>query len=277
MNYDHLVNRDKIWYICCEHLLKTNMQHFLLLFIPGIIGGAINAIAGGGGIILYPALLAVGIPPINANATVSFAVLPGAVAATVGYRQHLAQVAKHFLWLILPCMVGAFFGARLLATIHPDTFASLSPWLVLSAVILLALQSRINHIILSEKRLIKTTRRIAVPLLYLVVFGLAIYGGFFGAGFGLMMLVVLGFSSLKNQYRMSAVKNLCGIGISSVAASYFALHGLLSISSGCAVAAGTIVGGYSGSRLSQKISTHLVHDLTVAIGLIIAIVLLVKN
>jgi uncharacterized protein len=253
------------------------MQHFLLLFIPGVIGGMINAIAGGGGIVMYPALLATGLSPVIANATVSFAVLPGAVSAVVGYRTQFAKVAKHFLWLVLPCMVGAFYGARILSTIHPETFATLSPWLVLSAVLLLGLQARINRLIITEKHIIKTTSRIAIPLLYLIVFGLAIYGGFFGAGFGLMMLVVLGFSSLKSTHQTSAIKNLCGIGIACVAASYFAVHGLLDIPSGAIMATGTVVGGYSGAKLSQKISSHLVHDLTVVIGLIIALLLLVKS
>ena len=253
------------------------MENFLLLFIPGLLGGIINSIAGGGGILMYPALLAAGVLPINANATVSFAVFPGAASAAFGYKKQLQNISKHFLWLIVPSMFGAFFGARILTKLNPETFSRLSPWLVLSAVLLLALQAKIHKLIVNEKRLVKTTQRIAIPLLYMVVFGLAIYGGFFGVGFGLMMLVVLGFTSLKNSYELSAIKNLCGVGISAVAASYFALHGLIDINTGLIVACGTLVGGYTGSKLSQKISSHMVHDLTVVIGLVISIILIAKN
>ena len=253
------------------------MQHILILFISGVLGGIINAIAGGGGILMYPALLAAGVAPINANATVSFAVFPGAVSATLGYRKHLEKVAKHFLWLIVPCMLGSFFGARFLANINPAKFAELSPWLVLSAVILLALQARIQSLIVDDKRIVNTTKKIAIPLLFIMVFVLAVYGGFFGVGFGLMILVVLGFTNLKNSYELSAVKNLCGIGVSFVAASYFAAHGLLDIPSGVVVAMGTIAGGYGGSRMSQHISSKMVHNLTVALGLIISVVLIAKN
>lgn len=226
---------------------------------------------------MYPALLAAGVPPINANATVSFAVFPGTVSATYGYKKHLGKVSKHFLWLIAPSMFGAFFGARILTKLNPESFAKLSPWLVLSAVLLLALQAKIHKLIVNEKRLVKTTKRIAIPLLFIVVFGLAVYGGFFGVGFGLMMLVVLGFSSLKNSYELSAIKNLSGVGVSAVAASYFALHGLIDVTTGLVVASGTLVGGYTGSKLSQKISSHMVHDLTVVLGLIISIVLIAIN
>lgn len=249
----------------------------LILFTAGLLGGMINAIAGGGGILMYPALLAVGVPPINANATVSLAVLPGVLSATFGYKAQFRKIPKYFLWLVVPCMAGAFFGARLLASINPETFASLSPWLVLSAVVLLALQARIHRLIVNEKRLVKQVRRLAVPMLFVVVSVLSVYGGFFGAGFGLMMLVVLGFSRLKNAYQMSAVKNLCGVGITLVASVYFASKGLLDLPSGSMVAAGTVVGGYSGARLSQKISSHTVHDLTVITGLIISAVLLFNS
>lgn len=252
------------------------MQDVIILIGAGFLGGVINAVAGGGGILMYPALLAAGVSPVSANATVSLAVFPGTAAAVYGYRAQFKHVAKYFIMLIIPCMVGAFFGARLLTHIDPETFEAISPWLVLSAVILLALQARIHQLIVNEKRLIKTTRRIAIPLLYLVVFGLAIYGGFFGAGFGLMILVVLGLSNLKNSYQMSAVKNVCGIGITIVASTYFALNGLINVHGAALLAVGTSIGGYSGARLSQKLSSHLVHNLTVVIGFVIALVLLIK-
>ncbi len=115
-----------------------------------------------------------------------------------------------------------------------------------------------------------------LPLICLATFPLAIYGGYFGVGFGLMMLAFLGFTSLSSVYQMNSVKNLCSAIMAMAATIYFAHYGLINWSSGLIMVCGTTIGGLLGSRLSQKVSAHLVHNLTVVIGLIISIILLVK-
>lgn len=251
------------------------MEHFLLLLGAGIIGGMINAIAGGGGIIMYPALLASGLPPIVANATASLVVWPGSVTSAYGYRKELKTVPRSFLWLALPCLIGSIIGAMILVRTDPATFENIAPWLVLSAVLLLATQSRLHRWLSTQSKKRKIHWH-TMPLIYAVVFPLAIYGGYFGVGFGLMMLAVLGFSGLKNVHQMNGVKNLCGISMSVVATIYFSRAGLINYSSGLIMAAGTAIGGLSGAKFAHKVSTHLVHDLTVVIGLIIAIVLIIS-
>jgi len=232
------------------------MEHTLLLLITGLIGGGINAIAGGGGIIMYPALLAVGLPPIIANTTSSLVVWPGSLSSAYGYRKEL-------------------IGSYVLIHTQAKTFEKLAPWLVLSAVVLLALQSRIHRWLTHQTKKQKFHWH-TLPLVCLLTFPLAIYGGYFGVGFGLMMLAFLGFTSLKNIYQMNGVKNLCGALMAIVATIYFAHYGLINWSAGLTMVCGTTVGGFVGARLSQKISAHLVHNLTVVIGLIISLVLLLK-
>ena len=251
------------------------MYHTFLLFITGLIGGSINAVAGGGGIIMYPALLAVGLPPVIANTTSSLVVWPGTLASAFGYRSELKKVPRNFLWLLLPSLIGSVIGSYILIHTEAKTFEELAPWLVLSAVMLLALQSRIHRWLSRQARRRKVHWH-TLPLIGLATFPLAIYGGYFGVGFGLMMLALLGFTRLKNIHQMNGVKNLCGATMAFVATIYFARHGLINWSAGLTMACGTIAGGLLGARLSQKVSAHLVHDLTVAIGLIISLILLLK-
>lgn len=252
------------------------MQHFLLLFIPGILGGMINAIAGGGGIVMYPALLASGLNPIIANATASLVVLPGSASSAFGYRQELRKIPRYYFWLLVPCFFGAMIGSYVLVHTDPGKFERLAPWLVLSAVVLLALQSRIHRWVTKQSKK-RNIRWHTLPLLCLAAFPLAIYAGFFGVGFGLMMLALLGFTTLKSVYQMNGLKNVCGIVLASVSVAYFSRTGYIHWQSGLVMAAGTTIGGYSGSRLSKKVSAHLVHDLTIAVGLIISIILLIKQ
>lgn len=251
------------------------MQETILLLIAGLVGGAINAIAGGGGIIMYPALLAAGLPPLLANTTSSLVIWPGSLSSAYGYRKQLRQVPRAYFWLLLPCFIGAAIGSVILFNTAASTFESLAPWLVLSAVLLLALQSRI-HRWLSRQSKKRKMHWHTLPLICAAVFPLAIYGGYFGVGFGLMMLAFLGFTSLKNVYQMNGLKNLCSATMAIVATVYFAHHGLIVWTAGLTMVVGTTIGGYVGSSLSQKVSAHLIHDLTVIIGLIISAILILK-
>jgi uncharacterized membrane protein YfcA len=253
-------------------MLKTE----LILVLAGLLGGIINAIAGGGAILIFPALLFSGLAPVSAAATVSLAVFPGTVTSVVGYKSKLKTVPAYFLWLMLPSIIGAAIGAQILIHIDPKKFEAIVPWLVLSAVLLLALQTKIHHAIVSQKQLVKTTSQLAVPILYLSVLVLSIYGGFFGAGFGLMLLAVLGLSRLRSSYEMSAVKNFCGVAITLVAGIYFITSGLANWHLGLLAAVGTAIGGYSGSKLSQKVSSHSVHNISLIIGILITIYLFVR-
>lgn len=253
------------------------MFDVVLLVMAGVLAGAINSVAGGGAILIFPALLSLGLSPITATATISIAVLPGLLGSVVGYRQELQKVPKSFLLLIIPCLVGALIGAWGLYTINPDTFEAIIPWLVLSAAVLLALQTQIHNVIVTEKHLVKTNREWGFPLMILTIFVLAIYGGFFGVGVGLMLLAVVGLSSqIKNSYQLSALKNWYVFGMALVACIFFLSSGLLNVRYGLIIAVGTAIGGYLGARYSKKVSSHAVHTIAVVLAFSIAIFLFIK-
>lgn len=252
------------------------MEHSLLLLSLGVVGGMINSIAGGGGIILYPGLLAAGLSPLTANATASLVALSGATTSTLGGRKQLKQIPKIYLWIAVPCLIGSVFGATILVNTEPTTFEKLAPWLVLSAVVLLALQSRIHRWLEVQKKRRKLHWR-TMPLIYIGGFALAVYGGFFGVGYGLMMLALLGFTTLKDIHQMNCVKNFTGVAVSLVATIFFAQAGILDLQAGLMMGAGCAFGGYIGVHLAQKVSAHLVHDLTIAIGAVVTVVLLVQS
>lgn len=275
MNYTHGDNyRYKMLYL--GHLNITNMHDLLIFFLPGIVAGMINAIAGGGAIILYPVLLVSGLSPIVSNATASLVIWPGSLTSAFGFRRDLKKVPVIFFWLLVPCLIGAIIGCYILVHTAANTFEKLAPWLVLSAVILLALQSRIHRWFDQQTKKRKIHWH-TMPLIFLLIFPLAIYGGFFGVGVGLMVLALLGFTHLKNIYQINGIKNLTSVTMALVATLYFAKVGLINWHAGLIMAAGNACGGYVGARLAQKVSAHVVHDLTVVVGLIISVVLIIKS
>lgn len=225
---------------------------------------------------MYPAYLASGLTPLMANATASLSVLPGSSASAYGYREHIRKIPKKYWWLLVPCLMGSFIGNFLLVRTQPEFFERLAPWFVLSAVALLAVQSRL-HRWLSKQTKKRKIHWHTLPLLCIFALPIALYCGFFGVGYGIMMLALLGFTGLASIHQMNGLKNCCGIVMSTISVIYFSHAGLIHWQSGLIMAAGTSIGGYTGSRLSQKVSAHLVHDLTIAIGLVISIVLIVKQ
>lgn len=252
------------------------MEYNILLFIAGILGGAINSIAGGGGILMYPALLLFGIPPIVANATTSFVVFPGITAAAFGYRKELKSIPKSYLWLALPSLLGASIGASLLVKTSPESFENIAPTLVMSAVVLLAIQSHL-HKWLSNQSVKRKINWQVQPLIFLGVFAVSVYGGFFSVGAGLMLLALFGFTKLKNQHQMNAVKNFCGTAMTFVATLYFINAGLIDYESGFIMALGTITGGYLGAKIAHRVSSHTVHNITLFIGIIVATILIINS
>ncbi|MEO8862776.1 MAG: sulfite exporter TauE/SafE family protein [Candidatus Saccharimonadales bacterium] len=252
------------------------MEQYLILIIPGILAGLINSIAGGGGIIMYPAFLAAGINPLMANATSSLSVLPGSATSTYGYKKQLKRLPRAYLWMLIPCLVGSIIGSYILIHTKPTTFEVLAPWLVLSAVLLLALQSRIQTLLAKQAKRHKV-RWPTIAVLCVAAFPLAVYGGYFGVGFGLMMLALLGFTNLKSIHQMNGIKNAFSVGMAIVATSYFAYAGLINWRAGLMMAIGTAIGGYFGARAAQRVPARFVHNATVFIGLIISAVLIIKQ
>ncbi len=245
----------------------------IILFAVGIIVGGMNAIAGGGMLIGFPVLLALGISPIVANATTSIIVLPGNIAALFGYRRYLKRVPRQYLLLVIPAVIGAAIGAMLLRNTSHTAFAEIVPILLLFAVGLFAFQPFLYNYLQQHLHGPTYLRRRIGPLFIvaLAVLPLAIYGAYFGAGFGFIMLAFLGFTRLHNHiHRMNALKSAMAICVAATALIFLAGSHLIDWHHGLVMGAGNLIGGYTAAVGTQKISNHAIRIFIVAIGLISA-------
>jgi uncharacterized membrane protein YfcA len=246
---------------------NTNMLQDILLFFVGLLVGGMNAIAGGGIILGFPALLAAGLSPLAANITSNLVILPGQISSIYGYRKYLRKVPKRYLRLIIPCFTGGAIGAMILRYTTPKTFEHYVPELIFLAIALFTVQpllhKRLHGHIQRSRKLRKPESLVAFSF---AILPMAIYGGFFGAGFGFMMLAFLGFTSMHDIHQMSAVKNVAGLVIASVSLVCLSGTGMINWHLGGVMAAGNFVGGYAGARGAQKVSSHSVRIIVILIG-----------
>jgi uncharacterized membrane protein YfcA len=255
------------------------MLHDGLTFIIGIVVGVMNAIAGGGMLIGFPALLAMGIAPLSANATTALVVIPGQISAAFGYRTYFKNVPRRYLLLLIPLVAGAALGASLLRHTPPSRFADLSPVLILFAVSLFICQPFLYKYIHSHLHGPKNYRQKLSPLLIsaLALLPIAIYGSYFGAGFGFIMLAFLSFTTNTKIHRMNALKSIAGIAVAGTSVVFLSNSGLINWHYGLVMATGNVIGGYSGARLSQKVSSHLIRVVVIIIGVTAALLLAIHT
>ena len=253
-----------------------------LVVVAALIGGVMNSIAGGGTLLTFPALIALGVPAINANATSTVALWPGALGSMWGYRGELVGARRWAIGFALPSLVGGAVGALLLMWTPAERFAALVPWLVLGATLLFSIQRPVMRwFVEHRKREIETdaviTGRWPPPSILMYQFLVAIYGGYFGAGVGILMLAALGFMGLGNIHRMNGLKNWGGLCINLVAVAIFTASGIVNWPVAIAMAVGAMLGGWGGSRTAQKVPQQVVRSAVVAIGLISGVLLLLTR
>lgn len=237
-----------------------------------------NSIAGGGTLLTFPALLALGISPAVANATSTVALLPGALSSMLGYRRELKGAREWTRSLALPSVIGGALGASLFLATPPPTFERVVPWLVLGATALFMangpiarlLRRRSGETMPAETSIVPTVGILAIQLV------VGVYGGYFGAGVGILMLATLGFAGLTSIHRMNGLKNWGGFCMNLIAAIIFAVTGRVDWPIALAMTGGATAGGYAGSRFAQRIGPTLVRRAIVAVGLVSGIWLLVR-
>ncbi len=242
----------------------------VLLCLVGFVAGAMNAIAGGGMLVGFPALLAAGVPALSANATSNLVILPGQLASAYGYRKHLRKVPGHYLLLLIPCVVGACIGALILRRTPSGQFEHIIPELILVAVLLFAFQPLLHFHL--HKHLRSQAKRVG-PLLWisLATLPVAVYGGYFGAGFGFIMLAFLGFTKLHHMHQMQALKNISSAAIALVSLLVLLNGSFIDWHHGIVMAVGSTIGGYVGARLAQRVSSHAIRMIVILIGIITAL------
>ena len=237
--------------------------------------GVMNAMAGGGTILTYPTLLLLGESAIAANATSTVALWPGAASSMYGYRR---EVSEHRHWLstlFVPSLLGGALGAVLLLMTPTKSFERLAPFLILFATALFMLQGVVARRTGAEGAAGPRRGRLAAAVLF--QFGVSVYGGYFGAGIGILMLAVLGFLGLSDIHAANGLKNFFGMCINGVAAGYFIWKGAVVWPAALVMIGGAIVGGYVGARFARFIGREKARAAVVVIGVLVAALLLVRR
>ncbi len=240
------------------------------LCISAFFAGAMNSIAGGGTLLTFPALTSV-MSAAMANGTSTVALMPGSVAGAVGYRKELWECRRFVVRMILPSVVGGYIGAWLVGK-DQDAFAKLVPWLILTAALLFVVQAPLSKWV---KRRAATgganpeqhepnwvTQSLVIGFQFLV----AVYGGYFGAGIGILMLSALGFMGVGDIHRMNAVKTFLAAGINGASVVVFIRDDLVWWSLAWPMALAAIVGGYVGARVARRLPASYVRYAVIAIG-----------
>jgi hypothetical protein len=231
-----------------------------------LAAGVMNSVAGGGTLLTFPGLLGVLGPDAAAvaNATSTLALLPGSLAGAAAYRKELAE-SRHFVrMMLLPSLAGGVFGAGLVL-VDPAAFKVLVPWLVLTAALLFLAQQPISRWMKRHKPDREPGPRGRAGLI-LFQFLIAVYGGYFGAGIGILMLTALGFMGVGDIHRMNAVKTLLAAAINGASVVVFVAGGLVHWPLAGLMAAAAVVGGYAGARVARRLPAWVVRWVVVAVG-----------
>lgn len=246
------------------------------LFLAAVLAGAVNSVAGGGSLISFPALVAYGQPAILANATNTAALWPGSLSSAVAYRRDTVVHRDLLATLLLPSAAGGLLGALILVSTPPEVFDRVVPFLVLFATLLFALRGPIarwtGDVPGSDER-VTTRGRIGGFLFQLFV---ATYGGYFGAGIGILMLASLSLMGLRDIHRMNGVKTVLGMLINVIAFVFFAAKGLVVWPLAVVMAAGAVAGGWVGARTARRVDQRWIRLFVIAVGLVVSVWLFLK-
>ncbi|MCA1619715.1 MAG: sulfite exporter TauE/SafE family protein [Acidobacteria bacterium] len=248
-----------------------NLWQEVVIAAAAFAAGLINSIAGGGTLVSFPALLWVGRDPVLANATSTVALWPASLAGVYGFRRELKGGTRTFLLFGAPSLLGGVLGAALLLRTPSETFGRLVPFLILFATLLLAAQEPISRRLRGDGEEAGEPTRAWWAGAVAFQFCVGVYGGYFGAGIGILMLAALGLLGFADIHRMNALKNLLAICINGVAAVYFILSGAVIWSDVLLMTFAAIAGGYSGARLAYRLGRRYVRLAVIAIGLAMSV------
>jgi uncharacterized membrane protein YfcA len=245
------------------------LPQILLLFIAAVIGGTMNAVAGGGTFFTVPALIFTGVAPVTSNATSTIALWPGSIASIGAYRRELAEQRRGLLSLLVgTSLIGGILGALLLLHTSQNTFVHLLPYLLLLATVLFAASpyiTKLLHVHDVEKAKLSVPVIIGMSFAQLII---AIYGGYFGGGIGILMLATLSMMGMENIHMMNAVKTLLTACINGVAVIAFIIAGIVVWPQAILMIVGTIIGGYGGAYYARKIDQKWVRLFVIVVGII---------
>lgn len=252
------------------------LEDTVLLAAAGLVAGLVNAVAGGGTFFTFSALVAAGLPPIAANATSAVAVWPGNVASLAAYRREVMAHWRHFAMLGAVSLAGGGLGAVILLRLDDAEFRALVPWLLLAATLLFAFSPRITAFFRAKGHQAAEAaargggvvgRAVGAVIQFLV----AIYGGFFGAGMGILMLAALAVTEGDDFHRINAAKVLFSVLINGIAIALFIAGGVVEWAEGLVVMVTCIAGGYLGVMAAKAVPVIWVRRFVVTVGALLTV------
>jgi len=250
----------------------VSVLEVLVLALAGFLGGIVNAVAGGGTFFTFAALVAFGMSTLDANATSAIALVPGSIATGAAYRHESAKYWRAILPFAVIGVVGGVGGALLLIALGDARFRPLVPWLLAGATMLFALSAQIRGLV--EK--IVGAGGIGPTGSSIIIALVAIYGGFFGAGMGIMLLAALALMGNGDFHRANATKNVVALLAQSVAVIIFIIGGLVRWPQAIVIMLAAIAGGYLGVLLARRVPETIVRATVVAVGAVLALVFFLR-
>ena len=246
----------------------------VLAALAAVAAGAVNALAGGGTLITFPTLVALGLPAVTANVTNTVALCPGYFGATLAQSSDLKD-QRHRLWLVVPAgILGGVAGGLLLLGTGERTFRALVPFLVLLASGLLAAQGPVRRWLARRS---PPSARLSHAWVVVPVAAAAVYGGYFGAGLSVIVLAVLGLAIDDSLTRLNALKQAVALAVNLAAAICFLFSGQVAWQVAAVMAAGALVGGVAGGRLAGRVPPATLRWVVVSIGVVVGTIYLVRG
>ena len=250
-----------------------NVIEALALAVAAFFAGGINAVAGGGTLITFPALVAVGYPAKIANVTNTVALWPGTVSASSAYLPEISRQRETIKVIALPTIAGGIAGSVLLLSTSNRAFEAVVPFLILGACSLLFLQSRIVKLVVTDSIQVET--RSKWPL-RIGVFLASVYGGYFGAGLGIILLALFGVFLDEDIQHANGLRNLIAMAVNGIASGYFAIFGDVVWEAALIMAAMSMIGGFAGAKVARRMPAERLRRVAVTYGTIAALVLLLR-
>lgn len=241
------------------------------VLLAGLAAGTVNAIVGAGTLITFPVLLAVGYPAVLANVSNTLGLVPGALSGAIGYRRELAGQRRRALVLSPLSITGGFTGAVLLLALPNSVFDGVVPLLILTGCVLIAIQPKVSSWLAARQ----PGRERIGPALMAGVFATGVYGGYFGAAQGVILIALLGIFLPDDLQRLNGLKNLLGVLVNGVAAIVFLFTTEIAWEVVGLIASGSIVGGQAGAYLGRRMSGKVLRAVIVVVGVLVAVRLLV--
>jgi len=253
-----------------------------VILVAGIAAGIINVVAGAGTLITFPVLLALGVPPITANVSNTVGLIPGSVAGALGYRRELASQWRPVAWMALFSAVGGVTGGVLLLVLPEGAFATVVPFLLLLAAVLSAIQPRVARFVRRKATAVpagtvitKTDTRPLTLGLVIGVLATGVYGGYFGAAQGVVLLALLGILWSTDMHRANGAKNVLAGVANLVSAIIFISSGTVDWRIAILIGVGSATGGWLGARIGRRLSAPVLRTILVLVAVIAAVVLFV--